>query len=104
MESSYDDAELSVSEGVLLGHALVARVAAELDIRAFFIKGPVSVVQGLRPPKTSGDVDVFVAPGDLEAMLQALVERGWRKRPIGPDSSVFPRHSVTLDNPQWPCC
>jgi len=104
MESSYDNAELSVSEGVLLGHALVARIASELGIRAFFIKGPVSVLQGLRPPKTSADVDVFVAPQDLEVLVEALQDRGWRERPVDPDSKTFPKHSITLDHGQWPCC
>lgn len=104
MNNPDETAELSVAEGVLLGHALVARVAAELGIRAFFIKGPVSVLQGLRQPRTSGDVDVFVAPIDLEAMVDRLSERGWRKRPVDPDSTAFARHSVTLDHPNWPCC
>lgn len=104
MENSSDNVELSVSEGVLLGHALVARVGSELDIRAFFIKGPVSVLQGLRPPKTSGDVDVFVALHDLETMVEALQRRGWRERPVDPDSKTFPKHSVTLDHAKWPCC
>ncbi|WP_082497287.1 nucleotidyltransferase family protein [Arthrobacter sp. Leaf137] len=104
MNNPNEDVELSVAEGVLLGHALVARVAAELGIRAFFIKGPASVLQGLRKPKTSGDVDVFVSPQDLEMIVGALQTRGWRKRPIGPDSSVFPRHSVTLSHSDWPCC
>lgn len=96
--------QLSMPEGVLLGHTLVARVAESLGVRAFFIKGPASVIQGLRPPKTSNDVDVFVAPNDLEHMLQGLRERGWRARPVDPDSRTFPKHSVTLDHPEWPCC
>jgi hypothetical protein len=104
MSNPNENAELSVADGVLLGHALVARVAAELGVRAFFIKGPVSVLQGLRKPKTSGDVDVFVSPQDLDAMVGALQERGWRKRPVDPDSKTFPRHSVTVDHPEWPCC
>jgi hypothetical protein len=104
MNNPKNSAELSVAEGVLLGHALVARVAAELGIRAFFIKGPVSVHQRLRKPKTSGDVDVFVSPQDLDAMVRALQEKGWRKRPVDPDSKTFPKHSVTVDHPEWPCC
>jgi hypothetical protein len=82
----------------------VARVAAELGVRAFVIKGPVSVLQGLRKPKTSGDVDVFVSPQGLDAMVGALQEKGWRKRPVDPDSKTFPKHSVTVDHPEWPCC
>jgi Uncharacterised nucleotidyltransferase len=96
--------QLSIPEGVLLGHALAARVAENLGIRAFFIKGPASVIQGLRQPKTSGDVDVFVAPSALGLMLEGLRERGWRERPVDPDSRTFPKHSVTLDHPHWPCC
>ncbi|UEL27794.1 nucleotidyltransferase family protein [Pseudarthrobacter sp. L1SW] len=96
--------QLSISEAVLLGHTLVARVADCLDIRAFFIKGPASVAQGLRQPKTSADVDVYVEPSSVERMLQGLRERGWRERPVDPDSRTFPKHSFTLDHPEWPCC
>lgn len=96
--------QLSISEGVLLGHALVSRLADGLGIRAFFIKGPASVLQGLRRPKTSADVDVFVDPSRLENILQGLRERGWRERPVDPDSRTFPKHSITLDHPDWPCC
>jgi hypothetical protein len=99
-----NEAHLSIPEGVLLCHALVARVAENLDIRAFFIKGPASVLQGLREPKTSTDVDVFVAPSSLKDMVQGLRERGWRERPVDPDSRTFPKHAVTLNHPEWPCC
>ena len=98
------ETQLSMPEGVLLGHALVARVADSLGIQAFFIKGPASVIQGLRQPKTSADVDVFVAPSSLERMLQGLRERGWRERPVDPDSRTFPKHAVTMNHPEWPCC
>lgn len=104
MADTLVETQLSIPEGVLLGHALVGRVAENLGIRAFFIKGPASVIQGLRLPKTSHDVDVFVAPSNLEHMLQGLRERGWRKRPVDPDSRTCPQHSVTLDHPEWPCC
>jgi hypothetical protein len=104
MQNPADKTQLSIPEAVLLGHALVQRVADSLGIRAFFIKGPASVVQGLRLPKMSVDVDVFVAPADLEALLGGLRERGWRERPVDPDSKTFPKHSVTVDHPSWPCC
>lgn len=99
------ETQLSMPEGVLLCHALVSRVADSRGIRAFFIKGPGSVMQGLRQPKTSTDVDVFVAPSGLQGMLQGLRDRGWRERPVDPDSSrIFPKHAVTLNHPEWPCC
>ncbi|MGC0236662.1 nucleotidyltransferase family protein [Arthrobacter sp. SD76] len=104
MADQTDKAQLSVPEGVLLAHALVARVADSLGVRAFFIKGPASVLQGLRQPKTSADVDVFVDPAGLEAVLQGLRERGWRQRPVDPDTTTFPKHAVTLHHPEWPCC
>jgi hypothetical protein len=104
MQNPADKTQLSIPEAVLLGHALVQRVADSLGIRAFFIKGPASVVQGLRMPKMSVDVDVFVNPADLEALLGGLRQRGWRERPVDPDERSFPRHSTTIDHPSWPCC
>ncbi|WP_255527062.1 nucleotidyltransferase family protein [Pseudarthrobacter sp. BIM B-2242] len=76
----------------------------KLGIKAFFIKGPATVIQGLRLPRTSADVDVFVSPGELDVMLSGLRERGWRERPVDPDNRTFPQHSVTVDHPEWPCC
>lgn len=104
MESQATEAQLSIPEAVLLGHAMVQRMADSLGVRAFFIKGPASVVQGLRLPRTSGDVDVFVHPSELEAMLSGLRERGWRERPVDPDERSSPRHSTTLGHQFWPCC
>lgn len=104
MQNDPDETQLSIPEAVLLGHALVQRVADSLGIRAFFIKGPASVIQGLRLPRMSVDVDVFVPPADLEPMLAGLRERGWRERPVDPDERSFPRHSTTVDHPEWPCC
>jgi hypothetical protein len=103
METNAAPEGLSISEGVLLGHALVAWVADSVGIRAFFIKGPASVMQGLRPPKVSVDVDVFVAPADLESLVAGLHERGWRQRIGVDDESIFYKHSVTLNHPFWPC-
>ncbi|MGX5714875.1 nucleotidyltransferase family protein [Arthrobacter sp. MAHUQ-56] len=104
MRGETEESLLGIPEGVLLGHALVQRVADTLGIRSFFIKGPASVVQGLRQPKTSTDVDVFVEPADLDQLLHGLRERGWLERPVDPDSRTFPKHSVTLHHPEWPCC
>jgi hypothetical protein len=104
MRDDANETRLSIPEGVLLGHVLASRVADTLGIRAFFIKGPASVIQGLRQPKTSNDVDIFVAPSSLEQMLQGLRQRGWRERPVDPDKWAFPKHSVTVDHPEWPCC
>ncbi|MDP9989345.1 hypothetical protein J2S98_004535 [Arthrobacter oryzae] len=96
--------QLEIPEGVLLGHALVARLADSLGIRVFFIKGPASALQGLREAKLSADVDAFVDPASLEVLLEGLRDRGWRERPVDPDSKTFPKHSVTVHHPDWPCC
>jgi hypothetical protein len=104
VSDSANETQLNMPEGVLLCHALVSRVAESLGVRAFFIKGPASVIQGLRQPKTSTDVDVFVERSHLEQMLQGLRERGWRERPVDPDTRTFPKHAVTLSHTEWPCC
>lgn len=104
MENRITETQLSVPEAVLLGHAMVQGLADSLGVRAFFIKGPASVVQGLRLPKTSGDVDVLVHPSELEPLVAGLRKRGWRERPVDPDNRTFPKHSVTVDHPEWPCC
>ncbi|MDT0168136.1 nucleotidyltransferase family protein [Pseudarthrobacter sp. BRE9] len=104
MTSTGRETQLRVPEGVLLGHALAARLAVSLGVRVFFIKGPASVTQGLRQAKISADVDVFVDPSRLDELLAGLHDRGWRERPSDPDNVTFPKHSVTLDHPEWPCC
>jgi len=95
---------LEIPEGVLLGHALVASLADNLGIRVFFIKGPASVLQGLREARQSADVDAFVEPARLEGLLEGLRERGWREWPVDPDGRTFPKHSITVHHPEWPCC
>ena len=96
--------ELGMAEGILLGHAMVQRLADALGVRAFFIKGPPSVVQGLRRPKESVDIDVFVEFSNLGPLLRALQQRGWEERPMEEDARIFPTHSATLHHPNWPCC
>lgn len=93
---------LRLNEGVLLGHALVSHVAAEAGIRAFFIKGPASRMQGLREPGSSSDVDVFADPARAHDLVRALEGRGWLLRASDPDEVAFPRHSATLYHPSWP--
>lgn len=93
---------LQLREGVLLAHALVAHVSRQLGVRSFFIKGPLSVLQGLRAPKQSSDVDVFVSASDVELLTGALRARGWLTRSSDPDELAFPQHSVTLFHPNWP--
>lgn len=93
---------LRMTDAVALCHALVAHVAESLGLRVIFIKGPISAIQGLRPPKDSMDVDVMVSPEELGALINGLQLKGWRLRPSDNDEVTFPAHSVTLYHATWP--
>lgn len=95
-------ARLRMDEAVLLCHALTGHVASQIGLRVLFIKGPVTVAQGLREPRQSVDVDVFVEPGDVSILVAAMKLRGWEVRPAEPDIDAFPRHSETLFHRSWP--
>jgi Uncharacterised nucleotidyltransferase len=95
--------ELALVEAVPLAHALVARAAADHDVRVLFIKGPVATEQGLRPVRQSVDVDVLVDPmrrGLLAGMLDAL---GWVDENPYLSPTVLPQHSLTHRHESWPC-
>jgi hypothetical protein len=91
------------AEGLDLGCAVVDRVARDLGVRVLAIKGPVAALHGLRPPRTSVDVDVLVEPARFGDVLARLQELGWRP----PVRSVAPRvvalHSQGLRHVSWPC-
>ncbi|MEE2522135.1 hypothetical protein V1639_04125 [Pseudarthrobacter sp. J75] len=81
----------------MIGHA-----AQKVGVRVFFIKGPASGEMGLRRPKVSIDVDAFVSPNDMPALLSELSSLGWRTRPSAGELVGFPRHSETLYHDSWP--
>ena len=96
-----------MQEGVLLAHALVARIAEQVGARVLFIKGPTAVALGVRPNRPSTDVDVLVDPAAFEAVICALRSCGWEARF---DAPTFPHvtdlsfeHSEHLLHPDWPC-
>jgi Uncharacterised nucleotidyltransferase len=93
---------LRAEEAVPLAHALVARAAHDLGIRALAIKGPVVAMQGLREPRASADLDVLVHPRDLEPLLDGLVALGWRQGVEGTYAWIMPPHSVNLLSDLWP--
>lgn len=100
--------ELRTAEAVELLPAVVLGVAREVGSRALIIKGQGLSIQGLRPPRTSGDVDIWVAPADFEIFVAEMKSRGWYDRdekvlaPLTGPASVFTVHSVTLNGPGWP--
>jgi hypothetical protein len=95
--------ELALSEGVALAHALVARVAADHDIRVLFIKGPTATLQGLRVPRASVDVDALVDPAVRDRLAVSLTELGWVDEHPYTSPTVLPMHSLTHRHPSWPC-
>ena len=95
-----------MTEGVLLAHALVARVADELGARVLFIKGPTAVAVGARPDRPSTDVDVLVDPASFDAVCTAL-DSGWTRRfppmPVVLAADVSFDHSAHFIRADWPC-
>jgi hypothetical protein len=90
------------AEGIDLGYAVVDRVARDLGVRVLAIKGPVAALHGLRPPRTSVDVDMLVEPARFDEVLTRLQDLRWLPAQISEGPSVLPPHSVTLRHPQWP--
>lgn len=94
---------LALAEAVPLASALVDHTASRAGVRTLLIKGASLEHHGLRPPRTSADVDVLVDPVGLDDLLAALAGLGWKRR-----SDVFPTqrdapHAITLVHPEWPC-
>lgn len=97
-----------MTEGVLLAHALVARLADQVGARVLFIKGPTAVAVGARPDRPSTDVDVLVDPPAFKALCSAIESAGWMNRNasgfrlmhVGDVSFVHSEHYIHAD---WPC-
>jgi hypothetical protein len=93
--------EAFMLEPGLLLTAAVARLAKTIDARILAVKGVASVAYSLRPPRHSSDVDVLVEPDRFDDLVETLSARGWSPRPSDPDTSTFPRHSVSLFHADW---
>jgi hypothetical protein len=94
---------LSVVESVPLLTAWVARLASDLGIRALAIKGPVAAQQGLREPRTSIDVDLWVDPSRHLEYCGVLEQHGWSRRFVGDRHWVLREHSFTMRHAHWAC-
>lgn len=95
--------ELALAEAVPLAHALVDRVAVDVDVRVLFIKGPAAMRQGLRGPRASVDVDALVDPARRDRLAEHLTELGWVDENPYTSPTVLPMHSLTHRHPSWPC-
>lgn len=94
-----------MTEGVLLAHALVARLADQVGARVLFIKGPSAVAVGARPDRPSTDVDVLVDPASFDEVCQAL-ESNWTRRfaplPVVRTADLSFDHSAHFIRADWP--
>lgn len=100
--------ELRTLDAVALLPAVALGVARDLGVRALIIKGEGLALQGLRPPRVSGDVDIWVSPSDFERFIEEMKARAWFDRdekvlaPLTGPASVFTVHSITLQGLDWP--
>lgn len=90
------------SESNALLAALVCVIAARNTIRLLVIKGVTLEALGLRPPRTSSDVDVLVDPADASPLVSILESLGWHERESTVGSDLHARHGVTLVHNEWP--
>ncbi|WP_195908056.1 nucleotidyltransferase family protein [Nostocoides sp. HKS02] len=102
-----DHAELTVTDGVLLAHGLVARLAEQAGARVLFIKGPTAVAAGARPARPSSDVDVLVDPAAFDRLCLAIEAAGWFRRfvplPVHRAADLAFDHSGHFIREGWPC-
>lgn len=96
-------AELSLATAVELGHAWLQALADRAGIRALFIKGPALHRHGLRPHRTSGDIDVLVDPAAFDELCDAVIGAGWRERGSTVLGRHMGKHSRTFLHDRWPC-
>lgn len=58
--------------------------------------------QGLREPRPSVDVDVWVAPQELAALQSGLSSTGWKVRVVSTTAQIGTFHSVQYSHALWP--
>ncbi|RYU13678.1 nucleotidyltransferase family protein [Nocardioides iriomotensis] len=103
MISAQRSGALTPAEAVALAHPLVLRATEAVDIEALCLKGNALVLQGLREPHPSVDVDVLVRPADRDRALEALAAIGWHEAVPHTGATALPQHSRTLRHRLWPC-
>ncbi|MBO0982871.1 PqqD family protein [Rathayibacter sp. SD072] len=86
-----------------LAAVLALHLTASAGVRGLIVKGEALAWQGIRAPRSSADVDLWVDPRRFEAALAALRAAGWARRPEALSWTLFIDHSVTLVHPWWPC-
>ena len=77
-------------------------MARSHGLRVLVIKGTSLNHHGLRERTSHADVDVLVAPDDVEPFLKAMADIGWRARMGKYNDYPVRNHSVTLIHDRWP--
>ncbi|MET0886334.1 MAG: hypothetical protein ABWX92_07770 [Mycetocola sp.] len=78
-------------------------VGEQRGIRLLIIKGQSLAHHGLRPDRTSADVDVLVEPRLFDELCGQIRGAGWRKRATTEVGAVWAGHSLTFLSDSWPC-
>ena len=84
---------LHLDEANELLTAWAQRLAEARGIRLLAIKGRVLGDDGLRPPRTSADVDILLDPARFDDFCDAAVAAGWEEFPSTFASTHFTLHS-----------
>lgn len=77
-------------------------LAESLGIRALLIKGPMLGDYGLRHPRVSSDVDIYIDPARTSHYCETLTSAGWTPMPETFARTHFVLHSHTFRHPNWP--
>jgi hypothetical protein len=86
-----------------LAALLAQHLIVSAGVRGLVVKGEALARQGIRSPRASADVDLWVDPHRFDSALAALRAAGWERRPEALSWTLFIDHSVTLVHPSWPC-
>ncbi len=97
-----DQVELGLDEANELLSAWATRRADERGIRILLVKGRSLSDYGLRPRRTSADVDVLVEPERFDEYCAAIVDAEWEEFPGTFASDAFTLHSRSFRRHGWP--
>lgn len=94
--------ELRLDEANELLSAWACAQADAVGIRILLLKGRALSDDGLRPARTSADVDVLVDPRAFDAYCDAIVAAAWEEFPSTFASAHFTLHSRSFRRDGWP--
>lgn len=92
---------LTVQERYALLAPWAAVALAEAGVRTLVIKGQSLEAQGLREPRGSNDVDLWIGPDDVETATRVLARHGWRPDGEHEAAFIYPLHSTTFTHQFW---